>query len=54
MVIAKMIQLHKGYLKKLSEGYDFVQCSRFLKEGKGVNTPKLREIAIRFIHAPVL
>ena len=44
----------RDIFKKLSEGYDFVQCSRFLKEGKGVNTPKLREIAIRFIHAPVL
>ena len=28
--------VYKDILKKLSEGYDFVQCSRFLKEGKGV------------------
>lgn len=41
-------------IKKLNDGYDFVQCSRFIKEGKGINTPPLREFAIRYLHAPML
>ena len=39
---------------KLNEGYDFVQASRFIDGGEAVNTPKSRDFAIRYIHAPVL
>lgn len=39
---------------KLNEGYDFVQASRFIDGGEAVNTPKSRNFAIRYIHAPVL
>lgn len=42
------------FLKSLEEGFDYVQGSRFLKGGSGVNTPILRELGIRFIHAPLL
>lgn len=42
------------FIKKLDEGYDFVQGSRFRKGGKAVNTPKTRLIALRLIHAPVI
>ena len=42
------------FVNSLKSGIDFVQASRFLKEGNGINTPKLREMAIRFIHAPIL
>jgi dolichol-phosphate mannosyltransferase len=38
----------------LQDGYDFVQASRFIAGGKGVNTPFVRSLAIRLIHAPVL
>jgi len=38
----------------LQDGYDFVQASRFIAGGKGVNTPLVRSLAIRLIHAPVL
>ena len=41
-------------LAKLDEGFDFVQASRFIKGGKGENTPKSRDLAIRLIHAPML
>ena len=41
-------------LEKLSEGYDFVQASRFIKGGVGENTPASRSLAIRLIHAPLL
>ncbi len=40
-------------IKKLNEGYDFVQASRFIKGGLAVNTPPIRLLAVRGIHAPV-
>jgi dolichol-phosphate mannosyltransferase len=42
------------YLKKLEEGYDFVQGSRFMKGGEEKNTPLLRKIGIRLLMAPLL
>jgi dolichol-phosphate mannosyltransferase len=42
------------FVKKLDEGFDFVQGSRFVKGGKAVNTPLTRLLALRFIHAPVI
>lgn len=42
------------FLDALENGYDFVQASRFVKGGVAVNTPKSRDLAIKFIHAPVL
>lgn len=37
----------------LLQGFDFVQGSRFVEGGKAVNTPKLRDFSIRFLHAPL-
>lgn len=42
------------FLEALKQGIDFVQASRFLPGGKAENTPWLRDLAIRFIHAPCL
>jgi dolichol-phosphate mannosyltransferase len=42
------------FTKKLDEGYDFVQGSRFIKGGKAINTPLMRWIAVRLIHAPII
>ena len=42
------------FIEKLDEGYDFVQGSRFIKGGKAINTPFLRYISVRLIHAPVI
>jgi glycosyltransferase involved in cell wall biosynthesis len=42
------------FINALRQGVDFVQASRFLTGGAGENTPKSRDIAIRFIHAPML
>lgn len=42
------------FIQKLEEGYDFVQGSRFIKGGKAVNTPPIRNIAVRLIHAPII
>jgi dolichol-phosphate mannosyltransferase len=42
------------FIKALENGVDFAQASRFLPGGVAVNTPKSRDFAIRFIHAPCL
>jgi len=42
------------FIKYLENGYDFIQASRFISGGFAENTPKLRDVAIRFIHAPML
>jgi dolichol-phosphate mannosyltransferase len=42
------------FIKKLDEGYDHIQGSRFIPGGKAINTPLLREIGLHFLHAPVI
>ena len=42
------------FIDSLKQGVDFAQASRFVAGGVAVNTPKLRDFAIRFIHAPML
>lgn len=42
------------FIEKLREGYDFVQGSRFIKGGEAVNTPFVRLVALRLIHAPLI
>jgi dolichol-phosphate mannosyltransferase len=42
------------FVQALDEGVDFVQASRFLAGGIAVNTPKSRDFAIKYIHAPCL
>lgn len=42
------------FVAKLKEGVDFIQGSRFIMGGEGLNTPKVRDWAIRYIHAPLL
>lgn len=42
------------FVDSLKNGVDFVQASRFVKGGIAENTPKLRDFAIRFVHAPLL
>lgn len=42
------------FIEALKGGIDFVQASRFLPGGVAVNTPKSRDFAIRYIHAPCL
>ena len=41
-------------IRKLEEGYDFVQGSRFVPGGKAINTPWIRNVSVRLIHAPVI
>jgi dolichol-phosphate mannosyltransferase len=42
------------FINALENGIDFVQASRFVNGGIAENTPLSRDIAIRFIHAPML
>ncbi len=42
------------FIKKLKEGYDLVQGSRFIRGGRAVNTPLVRLLSLRLIHAPVI
>ncbi|MDD2774357.1 MAG: glycosyltransferase family 2 protein [Gallionella sp.] len=42
------------FINALKNGVDFVQASRFISGGLAENTPKSRDFAIRFIHAPML
>ena len=41
-------------IEKLDEGYDYIQCSRFMKGGRAINTPTNRFIALRFLNEPVV
>lgn len=42
------------FIEKLKEGYDLVQGSRFVKGGVAVNTPFIRTVSVKFIHAPII
>lgn len=42
------------FVAKLREGFDFVQASRFIEGGIEENTPSMRRLAIRYVHAPLL
>jgi glycosyltransferase involved in cell wall biosynthesis len=42
------------FLDELSRGADFVQGSRYIAGGEGVNTPVLRELGVRILHAPAI
>ena len=42
------------FIRLLDEGYDFIQGSRFIKGGKAINTPLVRLISVKLIHAPII
>jgi len=42
------------FIEKLEEGYDFIQGSRFIKGGRAINTPLIRIISVKLIHAPII
>lgn len=42
------------FIRKLEAGYDLIQGSRFIKGGKAVNTPFVRLISVKLIHAPII
>ncbi|MEG1895518.1 MAG: glycosyltransferase family 2 protein [Oscillospiraceae bacterium] len=42
------------FIQKLDAGYDFIQGSRFIQGGQAINTPIVRHLAVKFIHAPIV
>lgn len=42
------------FVNKLKEGFDFVQGSRFVKGGRAINTPFIRTVSVKFVHAPII
>ena len=42
------------FIEKLEQGYDFVQGSRFIEDGHAINTPFIRTVSVKFIHAPII
>lgn len=42
------------FIKKLDEGHDHVQGSRFIPGGKAINTPLSRELGLHLLHAPLI
>jgi dolichol-phosphate mannosyltransferase len=42
------------FLELLEEGYDHVQGSRYIRGGKGINTPIARHVGVKLVHAPLL
>ena len=43
-----------AFIAELERGADFVQGSRYLPGGAGINTPLARHLAVRLLHAPVI
>lgn len=41
------------FIEALQDGYGFVQGSRFIEGGQAINTPPVRHVALRGIHAPI-
>ncbi|MBP1545233.1 MAG: glycosyltransferase family 2 protein [Oscillospiraceae bacterium] len=42
------------FIEKLEDGYDLIQGSRFIKGGRAINTPLLRTVSVKLIHAPII
>lgn len=42
------------FIEKLKEGYDLIQGSRFVKGGRAINTPWVRTVSVKLIHAPII
>ena len=42
------------FIQKLDAGFDYIQGSRFVRGGKGINTPWIRYWALKLINEPVM
>lgn len=43
-----------SFIKALDEGWDMIQGSRYIEGGKAINTPFIRHVSVKLIHAPVI
>ena len=42
------------FVQALDDGIDYAQASRFISGGRAINTPLMRTLGIKLLHAPVL
>jgi dolichol-phosphate mannosyltransferase len=42
------------FIEALDQGWDLVQGSRYAPGGEAINTPKLRHIAVKLLHVPIV
>lgn len=42
------------FIRALDEGYDMIQGSRFISGGQAINTPRLRHLAVKVLHIPII
>lgn len=42
------------FIEKLENGYDFIQGSRYVEGGQAINTPLIRHLSVKLIHAPLI
>jgi dolichol-phosphate mannosyltransferase len=42
------------FIYKLEHGYDFVQGSRHMPGGRGINSPLIRHYGVKYLHAPLI
>jgi len=42
------------FIEYLDKGFDMVQGSRYVKGGIAENTPVMRHLAVKFLHAPII
>lgn len=48
------VEAVKDFVNELNEGWDLIQGSRYIKGGQAINTPKIRHLAIKLIHIPIV
>lgn len=42
------------FIRSLEEGSDHVQGSRYIAGGRAINTPWIRHLAVKYVHAPLV
>ncbi|MHC4455491.1 MAG: glycosyltransferase family 2 protein [Planctomycetota bacterium] len=42
------------FISKIEEGFDFVQGSRHMQGGRGINSPLIRHYGVKYLHAPLI
>ncbi len=44
----------KLFVDALDQGWDFIQGSRYVEGGQAINTPLIRHVSVKLIHAPII
>lgn len=47
------IEAIPNFIEAYENGFEFIQGSRYLDDGQAINTPPMRALAIKLIHAPI-